>query len=640
MGVVTSFSPSNYPSVTLRRNSDWIFSQDIPSDVTVLVSGVAYSLHKFPLVSRCGWIRRWVADSKDSDLSKIELLDFPGGAEAFELAAKFCYGINFQIDAKNVAALRCAAAYLNMSEECVKDNLIARTEAYLNEPVVDSLSNCVAVLQACESLLPMAEELDIVSRCVDGAAAKACRDQMTPSLSRSDISSSGRMDVSASPSFIHPPKRRSVEWWAEELSVLRIDIYQRIISAMKARGIRSDSLGAAIVHYAHRWVRGLSRKHPGLDQDNRTKAKVQDSGKVHDSTTAFEHEQRVLVETLVSLLPGERNITSVGFLFALLRTAIHLDTTVACKLDLEQRIGWQLEQATVDDLLIPSDTYKGATLFDLDTVQRIVVSFLQQEGRDEEQDALAIYDYESTASPAQSSMMKAARLLDCFLAEIAPDANLSVAKFVGLAELMPEYARVVDDGLYRAIDIYLKAHPGLSELERKKLCSLMDCRKLSQEACTHAAQNERLPVQIVVQVLYAEQMRLKNVMTGGSTCSGEAEEMADQAHFSHRMVTRSPRDDYAAVQRENRELKMEVARMKSRLGEKEQKQLPPKPQEVVHGYIKHEGEKPKSRFFQSVSKTLGKLNPFHRNSSNDNNLKSSRTPDVRTSRRPRRHSIS
>jgi hypothetical protein len=46
----------------------------------------------------------------------------------------------------------------------------------------------------------------------------------------------------------------------------------------------------------------------------------------------------------------------------------------------------------------------------------------------------------------------------------------------------------------------MQAHPGLSEHERKKLCRMMDCQRLSLEACMHAAQNERLPLRIVVQV--------------------------------------------------------------------------------------------------------------------------------------------
>jgi hypothetical protein len=52
--------------------------------------------------------------------------------------------------------------------------------------------------------------------------------------------------------------------------------------------------------------------------------------------------------------------------------------------------------------------------------------------------------------------MKVAKLVDSYLAEIAPDASLKLSKFIALAEILPDYARVVDDGLYRAVDIYLK----------------------------------------------------------------------------------------------------------------------------------------------------------------------------------------
>jgi hypothetical protein len=58
-----------------------------------------------------------VADSKDPDLSKLELVNVPGGALAFELAAKFCYGSNFEITTVNVAHLRCITEYLEMTED-------------------------------------------------------------------------------------------------------------------------------------------------------------------------------------------------------------------------------------------------------------------------------------------------------------------------------------------------------------------------------------------------------------------------------------------------------------------------------------------------------------------------------------------
>lgn len=47
----------------------------------------------------------------------------------------------------------------------------------------------------------------------------------------------------------------------------------------------------------------------------------------------------------------------------------------------------------------------------------------------------------------------------------------------------------------------------MGKSERKRLCRVLDCKKLSVEACMHAAQNELLPLRVVVQVLFFEQAR-------------------------------------------------------------------------------------------------------------------------------------
>lgn len=59
----------------------------------------------------------------------------------------------------------------------------------------------------------------------------------------------------------------------------------------------------------------------------------------------------------------------------------------------------------------------------------------------------------------------------------------------------------------------MQEHPGLSKSEKKKLCGLMNCKKLSGDTCAHAMQNERLPLRLVVQILYFEQMRASAATT-------------------------------------------------------------------------------------------------------------------------------
>ncbi|KAA8547767.1 hypothetical protein F0562_004196 [Nyssa sinensis] len=58
-----------------------------------------------------------------------------------------------------------------------------------------------------------------------------------------------------------------------------------------------------------------------------------------------------------------------------------------------------------------------------------------------------------------------------------------------------------------------KTHPDLNKNERRHFCRILDCKKLSVEACMHAAQNELLPLRVVVQVLFFGQARVS--MAGG-----------------------------------------------------------------------------------------------------------------------------
>ncbi|BAT97289.1 BTB/POZ domain-containing protein At5g48800 [Vigna umbellata] len=570
---------------TRQRYNEWIF-RDVPSDITIEVNGGSFSLHKFPLVSRSGRIRRIVAEHRGDDISRFELLNLPGGAECFELAAKFCYGINFEITSTNVAQLCCVSDYLEMTEDFSKDNLGSRAEEYLESIVCKNLEMCVEVLQQCENLLPLADELKVVSRCIDAIASKACAEQIASSFSRLEYSSSGRLHMSRQ-------AKCDGDWWIEDLSVLRIDMYQRVITAMKCRGVRPESIGASLVNYAQK---ELTKKSSLWNPSSQTKI---------DSNSTL-HE-KLVVETIVSLLPVEKLAVPINFLFGLLRSAVMLDCTIASRLDLERRIGSQIDVATLDDILIPSFRHAGDTLFDVDTVHRILVNFFQQDDSEEDPEDAFVFESDSPRSPSQTALVKVSKLVDNYLAEIAPDANLKLSKFLVIAETLPAHARTVHDGLYRAIDIYLKAHQGLSDLDKKKLCRLIDFQKLSQEAGAHAAQNERLPLQSIVQVLYFEQLRLRNSLS----CS-YGEDDPKPIHQSWRIssgalsAAMSPRDNYASLRRENRELKLELARLRMRLNDLERE----------HACMKRDMAKSGSRkFMSSFSKKIGKLSLFGHSSS-------------------------
>ncbi|KAF3655331.1 BTB/POZ domain-containing protein [Capsicum annuum] len=552
-------------SNVMERTSQWILSQDIPSDMTVHVGRTSFALHKFPLVSKCGCIRKLVSKSSDVKLSAIEIPDIPGGAEAFELAAKFCYEINFEISSGNIALLRCVAEYLEMTDEYAVGNLVGLTEAYLNKVALKSIASSVSILHSSEKLLPIAEDIKLVNRSIDTISYIVCKD------SQYGLNSS------------------TFDWWAEDLTVLRIDFFQRVLIAMLSRGFKQHELGPILMLYAQKSLGDLDI-----------------SGKGRKSIEARkEHEKRVVLETIVSLLPKEKSALSVSFLSLLLRAAIYLETTVSCRVDLEKRMSLQLGQAVLDDLLIPSYSLTGDTLFDVETVKRIMMNFLEYEMVG---NRLGFND-EENVSPSASDMGKVGKLMQDYLAEIASDSNLSVSEFISVAKVIPEQSRITEDMMYKAIDMYLKAHRALSDVERKNVCSVMNCQKLTREARAHAAQNERLPVQIVVQVIYYEQQRLREVM---DVCLVEPDPPSLPSKVNWFSTDILPvTDEVSSLKRENQDLKFELMKLKMKLKEI-QKCDDKSAASTPFGTTTPPLDKPRfpgKSFISAVSRKLGKLYP-------------------------------
>lgn len=151
--------------------------------------------------------------------------------------------------------------------------------------------------------------------------------------------------------------------------------------------------------------------------------------------------------------------------------------------------------------------------------------------------------------------------------------------------------------------VHIQAHPKLTEEECRKLCQLIDCEKLSQEASNHAARNERLPVNMTVRILYLEQLRLKNSISG-NTGDGLLSQRMSSGVASAAM---SPRDNYASLRRENRELKLEISRMRVRLSELEKEQS-----FMKQGMMCKSGNG--TTFLTSLSKGIGRIGIFSNSS--------------------------
>lgn len=467
----------------------------------------------------------------------VTFAGFPGGCEAFEMAAKFCYGVKMDLSPGNVASLRCAGEFLEMTEEYSEDNLISKTERFLSQHVLKSLADSIKTLKSCESLMPMAETLGITQRCIDSVVSRAS--SADPSLFGWPVSDAAAASASKQVLWngIDAAGRRNAagDSWFEDLALLRLPLFKRLILAMRGAELSPEIIETCVMYYAKKYIPGVSRS---------SRKPLPSSS----SSVSSEAEQKELLETVVSNLPLEKNLkssTATRLLFGLLRTANILNASEACRDALEKKIGLQLEEATLDDLLVPSYSYLNETLYDVDCVERILSHFLDGlEARNAAAAAAELAAVEggdgATRSPA---LMLVGKLIDGYLSEIASDANLKPERFYNFAISLPDQARLFDDGLYRAVDVYLKvpiplpilhfsisetdsgsviemlirliylqAHPWVSDSEREKICGLLDCQKLTLEACTHAAQNERLPLRAVIQVLFFEQLQLRHAI--------------------------------------------------------------------------------------------------------------------------------
>ncbi|KAJ8765558.1 hypothetical protein K2173_014680 [Erythroxylum novogranatense] len=475
-----------------KKEQSWSVSSQVPTDLSIQVQDVTFTVHKYPLVSKCGYIGHLELQPSISNFGyELKFENFPGGSETFEIILKFCYGLPLDLNPTNIAPLRCASEFLEMSEEFEEGNLISKTEAYLSFIILSSWKDTINVLKSCENLSPWAENLQIVRRCCDLIAWKA---------SRQNASTGDAVNEEG--------------WWYEDVATLHIDHYMRIITAIRAKGVKPDIVGKSIMHYAVRWLPGLDLKLEGLRGYGYGKTELHFSilsGRKEDEGIGHRKEQKNIIESLVSLLPPQHDSVPCKFLLKMLKMAMVYCASPALISELEKRAGITLESANVNDLLLP--TYKSedqvkttklaekCTMHNIDAVQRIIEYYLMHQQEQQQMQPM----------PGKSFV---AKLLDNYLAEIARDPNLSVTKFQVLAESLAENARMCDDGLYRAIDTYLQTHPSLSEHERKRLCKIMNCERLSLDACMHAAKNERLPVRTVIQVLFAEQVKMRTSLQG------------------------------------------------------------------------------------------------------------------------------
>ncbi|XP_019414095.1 PREDICTED: BTB/POZ domain-containing protein At3g44820 isoform X2 [Lupinus angustifolius] len=547
-----------------REGNDWFCNAELPSDICISIEGVNFHLHKFPLVTRCGKIARAHEESKNTDGKTLCMVleDFDCGPDTFLLVANFCYGFRVELTARNVVLVYCAADHLEMTDEFGEDNLLSKSDSLFHRSILRNWKDCILALQSSEPVLSMAEKLHLVGKCLSALSMMVCTDPSLfgwPMMMYGSLQSPGGSILWNGINTGARLRCSESDWWYEDISYLSVSLFERLIKTMQMRGIRSEKLAGAIMHYCRKYLPGLDRWQGGQGSKTRTVASF--------SLTPAAVDQSVLLESIEKLLPEKKGDSFCRFLLGLVRVALILNVNQTCRDSLEKRVGMQLELATLDSLLIPNFS-DSDTLYNTECIERIVHHFMSPGSS---MPAFSPSSIDPQTSPSSESLRKVAKLIDSYIAEIASDVNLKPGKIRSLAEALPDSSRSLHDGLYRALDTYFKAHPWLSDKEKEDLCSTIDYQKLSFHACAHASQNDRLPLRVILQVSFFEQLQLRTAIAGYfHSLDNEIAPAASLTAPGERVGEIIQRDGWMTIVRENQVLKVDMERMRSRVGELEE----------------------------------------------------------------------
>ncbi|WOL18098.1 hypothetical protein Cni_G26891 [Canna indica] len=419
------------------------------------------------LSSFCGRVRKLAHNSSTNPL-KVAFHGFPGGAEAFELMTKFCYDDGrTRVTPANTCLLYSVAQFMEMTD-CASSsssmNLLELTEKSLEGIPYWSWPELVTCLKQCQDLFPVANSSVTLGRVLDSLVGRitAVTDASPPGSSPESSALRLSCDTRSTISAKNGSHRA---WWFEDLVILKPEMIERIVKSMIFQKVDHALVTRFLVHYLKSVISNVS-------SDKRKAAEV-------------------IIGLLYSL---DGNSVSCKVLFDVLRISAPLKLGKCCQIKLESMIGNKFDQATLDNLLVPAPAGMN-NLYDVNLILRFLKFFLRRKVGD-----------------SSTQLKQAGRLMDSYLAEVAPDSSLKPFKFLALATALPDEARDSHDAIYRAIDMYLEVHTQLSEEEKTKLFFAVNYEKLSSESCKHLARNAKFPSRTAIRALISQQTKLRSLL--------------------------------------------------------------------------------------------------------------------------------
>jgi hypothetical protein len=339
--------------------------------------------------------------------------DFPGGAEGFELVARFCYNNGrTAITPSNILLLNCAANFLRMEGNGSSiPNLIDQTEKSLEGIIFWTWSELLEALKQCQDLLPATKSSVVLQNILDCLIGRLALPSVASPFACSSNNSSCKFSCDTVSTDSLKNNSSQLTWWFEDFLFLNVDMIDRVIKTMVSQKFDQAIICKFLFCYHKSRCLGAA--------------------------PAEKHRITKVVVSLLCLL--DRSSLCCKGLFEIYRVALGLKISKFYKNKIENLMGSQLDQATIDYLLAPSPPGRDYS-YDVNLVLRLVQAFL----------------LECSYLSSTSRLKKVANLMDLYLGEVAPDSHLKPSKFVALVLVLPDYARESDDHIYRAMDLFLE----------------------------------------------------------------------------------------------------------------------------------------------------------------------------------------
>jgi hypothetical protein len=155
------------------------FNNKKHSDITVTISEGdcavdetrVFYLHKFPLISKSVYFDLHIplpAEPNAAATVDMKISHFPGGPNAFEMVARYCYGLDIELNVDNIAPVYCAARVLQVAD------LEKSTEDYMQTFVLTDIVKAATVLKITAGISNMTEAMmaGLVGHCINAIAAR------------------------------------------------------------------------------------------------------------------------------------------------------------------------------------------------------------------------------------------------------------------------------------------------------------------------------------------------------------------------------------------------------------------------------------------------------------------------------------